>query len=186
MRKTLGGASGVVMVAAVNGVVAGGPWIVVITVVGAVGGALAVWFSLLAFVDKLAFCKQGDEPTRRVIAIIRAVKSPSSPPGRRNRTRAKPPGSRSLGAGYGQLCWPSPCTPDPSPRGWCRSGHRPHPPWSVATPRTGRPCLITAGARSVPPGPRGRAGKWSCPLGRRRQRRAHAGLRRPGTRSAAR
>jgi len=75
----------------------------------------------------------------------------------------------------------------PPPRGWCRSGHRPHPPsWSVATPRTGRPCLITAGARSVPPGPRGRAGKWSYPLGRRRQRRAHAGLRRPGTRSAAR
>jgi len=96
MRKTLGGASGVVMVAAVNGVVAGGPWIVVITVVGAVGGAvggaLAVWFSLLAFVDKLAFCKQGDEPTRRVIALVRAVKSPSSPPGRRDRTRAKPPG----------------------------------------------------------------------------------------------
>ncbi len=91
MRKTLGGASGVVMVAAVNGVVAGGPWIVVITVVGAVGGALAVWFSLLVFVATLAFCNRG-EPTRRVIALVRAVKAPSSPPGRRNRTRAKPPG----------------------------------------------------------------------------------------------
>jgi hypothetical protein len=29
----------------------------------------------------------------------------------------------------------------------------------------GRPCLITAGVRSVPPGPRGRAGKWPCLLG---------------------
>jgi F0F1-type ATP synthase assembly protein I len=87
MRKTLGGASGVVMVAAVNGVVAGGPWIVV----SAVGGALAVWFSLLVFVDKLAFCTRA-EPTSRVIALVGAVKSPSSPPGRRNRRRAKPPG----------------------------------------------------------------------------------------------
>ncbi len=86
MRKTLGGA-GVVMVAAVNGVV-WVPWIVV----GAVVGALAVWFSLLVFVDKLAFCSQGNEPTRRVIALVEAAKSPSSPPGRRNRTRAKPPG----------------------------------------------------------------------------------------------
>ncbi len=86
MKKTLGGgASGVVMVS--TGMVAGGPWIVV----GAVGGALAVWFSLLAFVDKLAFCNRG-EPTRRVIALVGAVKSPSSPPGRRNRRRAKPPG----------------------------------------------------------------------------------------------
>ncbi len=83
MGKKLGGAGGVVMVAAVNGVV-WVPWIVV--------GTLAVLVSLLVFVDKLAFCNQGDEPTRRVIALVRAVKSPSSPPGRRNRRRAKPPG----------------------------------------------------------------------------------------------
>ncbi len=59
------------------------PWIVV--------GTLAVLVSLLVFVAALAFCNRG-EPTRRVIALVRAVKSPSSPPGRRNRTRAKPPG----------------------------------------------------------------------------------------------
>jgi len=83
MGKTLGGAGGVVMVAAVNGVV-GVPWIVV--------GAVVALVVLLVFVDKLAFCKQGPEPTRRFIAIIRVVKSPSSPPGRRDRRRAKPPG----------------------------------------------------------------------------------------------
>ena len=60
------------------------PWIVV--------GTLAALVLLLVFVHKFAFCKQGDAPTRRVIAIIRAVKAPSSPPGRRNRRRAKPPG----------------------------------------------------------------------------------------------
>jgi len=153
------------------------PWIVV--------GPLAVLVLLLVFVAALAFCDRG-EPTRRVIALVRAVKAPV-----RHRVAATArgrshPATRSLGAGCGQLGWPSPCTPDPSPLGWCRSGHRPHPPsWPVATPRTGRPCLIIASARSVPPGP-GRAGKWSCPLGRRRQRRAHAGLWRPGKRSAAR
>ncbi len=46
MRKTLGGAGGVVMLS--TGMVAGVPWIV--------GGALAVWFSLLVFVAALAFC----------------------------------------------------------------------------------------------------------------------------------
>jgi len=59
------------------------PWIVV--------GALAVLVSLLVFVAALAFCNRG-EPTSRVIALVRAVKAPSSPPGRRDRTRAKPPG----------------------------------------------------------------------------------------------
>ncbi len=59
------------------------PWIVV--------GTLAVLVALLVFVAALAFCNRG-EPTRRVIALVRAVKSPSSPPGRRNRRRAKPPG----------------------------------------------------------------------------------------------
>jgi len=83
LRKTLGGAGGVVMLS--TGMVGGVPWIVF--------GALAVWFALLVFVNKLAFCNRGGgEPTRRVIALVRAVKAPSSPPGRRNRTRAKPPG----------------------------------------------------------------------------------------------
>ena len=86
MGKTLGGAGGVVMLSA--GMAAVGPWIVV----GAVVGAVVALVLLLVFVNKLAFCKQGDAPTRRVIAIIRAVKAPSSPPGRRNRRRAKPPG----------------------------------------------------------------------------------------------
>jgi len=76
-------------------------------------------------------------------------------------------------------------TPPPGAGVAAATGHTPlvvggHPSrW----PPRGR---VTGGVRSVPPGPRGRAGKWSCPLGRRRQRRAHAGLRRPGTRSAAR
>jgi len=59
------------------------PWIV--------GVALAVLVLLLVFVAALAFCNR-DEPTRRVIALVRAVKAPSSPPARRDRTRAKPPG----------------------------------------------------------------------------------------------
>ncbi len=60
------------------------PWIV--------GGTLAVLVVLLVFVAALAFCNRGEgEPTRRVIALVRAVKAPSSPPGRRDRTRAKPP-----------------------------------------------------------------------------------------------
>ena len=42
-------------------------------------------------VGTLAVCNRG-EPTRRVIALVRAVKAPSSPPGRRDRTRAKPLG----------------------------------------------------------------------------------------------
>ncbi len=81
MGKTLGGAGGVVMLPAGMAWV---PWIV--------GGAVVALVLLLVFVNKFAFCKQGDAPTRRVIAIIRAVKAPSSPPGRRNRRRAKPPG----------------------------------------------------------------------------------------------
>ncbi len=81
MGKTLGGAGGVVMLSAGMAWV---PWIV--------GGAVVALVLLLVFVNKFAFCKQGDAPTRRVIAIIRAVKAPSSPPGRRNRRRAKPPG----------------------------------------------------------------------------------------------
>jgi len=85
MGKTLGGAGGVVMLSAGMAWV---PWIVG----GAVVGAVVALVLLLVFVNKLAFCKQGDAPTRRVIAIIRAVKAPSSPPGRRDRTRAKPPG----------------------------------------------------------------------------------------------
>jgi hypothetical protein len=85
MGKTLGGAGGVVMLSAGMAWV---PWIVG----GAVVGAVVALVLLLVFVNKLAFCKQGDAPTRRVIAIIRAVKAPSSPPGRRNRRRAKPPG----------------------------------------------------------------------------------------------
>ena len=80
MGKTLGGAGGVVMLSAGMAWV---PWIVV--------GTLAVLVALLVFVAALAFCNRG-EPTRRVIALVRAVKSPSSPPGRRNRRRAKPPG----------------------------------------------------------------------------------------------
>ena len=80
MRKTLGGAGGVVMLSAGMAWV---PWIVV--------GTLAVLVALLVFVAALAFCNRG-EPTRRVIALVRAVKSPSSPPGRRNRRRATPPG----------------------------------------------------------------------------------------------
>jgi len=105
MRKKRGGAGGVVMLSAGMAWV---PWIG--------DGPLVVLVSLLVFVAALAFCNRG-EPTRRVIALVRAVKSPSSPPGRRDRRRAKPPASRSLGAGCGQLCWPSPCTPDPSPPG---------------------------------------------------------------------
>ncbi len=85
MGKTLGGAGGVVMLSAGMAWV---PWIVG----GVVVGAVVALVLLLVFVNKLAFCKQGDAPTRRVIAIIRAVKAPSSPPGRRNRRRAKPPG----------------------------------------------------------------------------------------------
>ena len=85
MGKTLGGAGGVVMLSAGMAWV---PWIVG----GAVVGAVVALVLLLVFVNKFAFCKQGDAPTRRVIAIIRAVKSSSSPPGRRNRRRAKPPG----------------------------------------------------------------------------------------------
>jgi len=54
-------------------------------------GALAVLVLLLVFVAALAFCDRA-EPTRRVIALVRAVKAPSSPPGRRDRRRAKPPG----------------------------------------------------------------------------------------------
>ncbi len=59
------------------------PWIGV--------GTLAVLVSLLVFAATLAFYNRG-EPTRRVIALVRAVKAPSSPPGRRDRRRAKPPG----------------------------------------------------------------------------------------------
>ena len=81
MRKNLGAAGGAVMLLVGMAWV---PWLV--------AGTLAVLVSLLVFVDKLAFCNQGDEPTRRVMALVRAVKSPSSPPGRRNRRRAKPPG----------------------------------------------------------------------------------------------
>ncbi len=56
-------------------------------------GPLAVWGSLLVFVAALVFCNRGEgEPTRRGIALIRAVKAPNSPPGRRDRRRAKPPG----------------------------------------------------------------------------------------------
>jgi len=79
MRKKLGAAGGAVMVSLGMAWV---PWIVV--------GTLAVLVALLVFVAALAFCNRG-EPTRRVIALVRAVKSPSSPPGRRNRRRAKPP-----------------------------------------------------------------------------------------------
>jgi len=61
------------------------PWIVV--------GMLAVLVALLVFVAALVFCNRGEgEPTRRGIALVRAVKAPSSPPGRRDRRRAKPPG----------------------------------------------------------------------------------------------
>ena len=81
MGKKRGGVGGVVMVAAVNGVV-WVPWIVVV--------ALVALVLVLVFVNKLAFCNRG-EPTRRVIALVRAVKAPSSPPGRRDRRRAKPP-----------------------------------------------------------------------------------------------
>jgi len=81
MRKKLGAAGGVVMLSAGMAWV---PWIV--------GGTLAVLVVLLVFVAALAFCNRGEgEPTRRVIALVRAVKAPSSPPGRRDRTRAKPP-----------------------------------------------------------------------------------------------
>ncbi len=80
MRKKLRAAGGVVMLSAGMAWV---PWLVV--------GTLAVLVSLLVFVAALAFCNRG-EPTRRVIALVRAVKAPSSPPGRRDRTRAKPPG----------------------------------------------------------------------------------------------
>ncbi len=79
MRKKRGAAAGGVVLSLG---MAWMPWIVV--------GTLAVWVSLLVFVATLAFCDRG-EPTRRVIALVRAVKAPSSPPGRRDRTRAKPP-----------------------------------------------------------------------------------------------
>ncbi len=79
MRKNLGAAGGVVLSLGMAWV----PWLVV--------GTLAVLVSLLVFVAALAFCNRG-EPTRRVIALARTVKAPSSPPGRRDRTRAKPPG----------------------------------------------------------------------------------------------
>ena len=83
MGKKLGGAGGVVMVAAVNGVV-WVPWIVV--------GTLAALVLVLVFVALLAFSDPDREaPTRRVIALIGAVKSPRSPPARRNHKRAKPP-----------------------------------------------------------------------------------------------
>jgi len=55
------------------------PWLV--------GVALAVLVLLLVFVAALAFGNRG-EPTRRVIALVRAVKAPSSPPARRDRRRA--------------------------------------------------------------------------------------------------
>jgi len=97
------------------------PWIVV--------GALAVLVSLLVLVAALAFCNRG-EPTSRVIALVRAVKAPSSPPAATARGRSHP-ATRSLGAGRGQLCWPSPCTPDPSPPGLVSQ----RPP---ATPPRGR------------------------------------------------
>jgi len=80
MRKKLGAAGGAVMLSLG---IAWVPWIVV--------GTLAVLVPLLVFVGILAFCNRG-EPTRRVIALVRAVKAPSSPPDRRDRTRAKPPG----------------------------------------------------------------------------------------------
>ncbi len=178
MGKPHGAAGGAVML--LTGM-AWVPWIVCV--------ALAVLVLLLVFVAALAFCIRG-EPTRRVIAFSAvpvgegpqfATGSPRPQAG--EATRPAVVSVLDAANSVGRL----PARQTPPPRGWCRSGHRPHPPsWSVATPRTGRPCLITAGARSVPPGPRGRAGKWSCPLGRRRQRRAPAGLRRPGTRSAAR
>jgi hypothetical protein len=80
MGKPHGAAGGAVMLLAGMAWV---PWIVCV--------ALAVLVLLLVFVAALAFCNRG-EPTRRVIALVRAVKAPSSPPGRRDRTRAKPPG----------------------------------------------------------------------------------------------
>lgn len=80
MGKPHGAAGGAVMLLAGMAWV---PWIACV--------ALAVLVLLLVFVAALAFCNRG-EPTRRVIALVRAVKAPSSPPGRRDRTRAKPPG----------------------------------------------------------------------------------------------
>jgi len=80
MGKPHGAAGGAVMLLAGMAWV---PWIVCV--------ALAVLVLLLVFIAALAFCNRG-EPTRRVIALVRAVKAPSSPPGRRDRTRAKPPG----------------------------------------------------------------------------------------------
>ncbi len=63
---------------------AGVPWIVV--------GVLTAFVSLLIFVDRLAFSPR-PEPTERVVKLVRAVQSPSSPPGRRrNHRRTKPPG----------------------------------------------------------------------------------------------
>ncbi len=60
------------------------PWIVV--------GTLAALVLVLVFVALLAFSDPDREaPTRRVIALIGAVKSPRSPPARRNHKRAKPP-----------------------------------------------------------------------------------------------
>jgi len=50
---------------------AGVPWIVV--------GVLTAFVSLLVFVDRLAFSPRA-EPTERVLKLVRAVKSPSSPP----------------------------------------------------------------------------------------------------------
>jgi len=55
-----------------------------------VDGALAVLVLLLVFVAALAFWRR-PAPIRRVIALVRAVKSPSSPPARRDRRQAKPP-----------------------------------------------------------------------------------------------
>ena len=98
------------------------PWFVV--------GTLAVLVSLLVFVAALVFCNRG-EPTRRVIALVRAVKAPSSPPGAATAHGRSHPATRSLGAGRGQLCWPSPCTPDPSPRAGvaAATGHTPRGRW---------------------------------------------------------
>jgi len=78
MGKTHGAAAGAVMSLLDTARV---PWIV--------GGALAVLGLLLALATALAFCPRV-EPTRRVIALVQAVKSPSSPPARRNHRRAKP------------------------------------------------------------------------------------------------
>jgi hypothetical protein len=77
MGKKLGAAAVVSLVG-----MAWVPWIATVT--------LVAFVSLLLFVAALAFSGRG-VPISRVIALVRAVKSPRSPPARRNHRRAKPP-----------------------------------------------------------------------------------------------